>query len=555
MRVESILSLERNAKRVGTIIGVLTKYGLADWLSSLDYDWLQNRFKSFDGQRLSDLSTPERLRLALTELGSTFIKFGQILSTRPDVVGPELAAELSKLQSQAAVDPPEAVRQIIIDELNRPPEEVFREFEEAAFASASIAQVHRAILSTGEKVVVKVQHAGIDQRVASDLDILLGLAELAEKHSSTLRLYQPVALARQFSRTLRREMDFTNERHHLERFAEHFALDDTVHFPEVHPRYCTKRILTMERLEGVQGTNAQGLRASGQNLNEFARRGAAMYLNMIFRDGFYHADPHPGNLMLLEDTVVGVMDCGMVGRLDESLREEVESMLLAASERDAGRLTEIVLRLGSVPSDCRRDELRTDIGDFLNDYVAQSLTQLNLSGALNGLISIISRHHIQLPAPLSMLLKVLIMLEGTSQLLDRNFSLVELIKPFYLQSARRRLSPMRLMRRLQKSLVNWERFFEALPQDMSDIMSRLRSGTFHVHLEHRRVDSTINRLVLGILAAALFLGSTELWSRQAPPLLGGISVFGALGYLTSIWLGLRLLMAIRRSGNIRSDDQ
>jgi ubiquinone biosynthesis protein len=350
-------------------------------------------------------------------------------------------------------------------------------------------------------------------------------------------------------------MDFSHEQRNIEQFDSNFQDDETVHFPDVYPAYCTKRILTMERLQGIPGTNDEAMRLSGQDLNEFARRGANMYLNMIFRDGFYHADPHPGNLMLMRDNVVGVMDCGMVGRLNEDLREDVEAMLLAASRKDAQELADIVLRIGSPPADCKRDELRTDVADYLTDFIGESLADFDLSGALNGLISIISRYHILLPAPLSMLLKVLVMLEGTSQRLDRNFSLAELMRPYYLRSARRRLAPGRIMRRLQKSLRDWERLLDSLPRDLSDIVTRLRSGAFHVHLEHHRLETTVNRLVMGILTAALFLGSSELWSRQAPPLIWGISVFGAMGYIVSVWLGLRLILAVRKTGSLQTKDK
>ena len=263
------------------------------------------------------------------------------------------------------------IRQVFVEEFGRSPEEVFRQFDPEPMASASIAQVHRAVLPSGEEVAVKVQHAGLAPRINADLDILHGLAELAEKHSSVLRLYQPVATARQFARVLRRELDFSNERRNLEQFPRNFEFDDTVAFPSVHSDYCTRRILTMERLQGLPVTDLEGLRTSGRDLNEFARRGAVMYLNMIFRDGFYHADPHPGNVMMLAENVVGVLDCGMVGRLDENLKEQMEDLLLAAVEQDPGRLCETVLRSGAAPADCNREELRWDLADLLHDYVGQ----------------------------------------------------------------------------------------------------------------------------------------------------------------------------------------
>jgi ubiquinone biosynthesis protein len=550
MRLETLIAIERNAKRLREILGILTKYGLADWLSGVHYEWLQSRLVSVDGQRLGDASTAVRIRLALTDLGVTFVKLGQVLSTRPDLVGPELAAELARLQAGTPADAPDLVARIIEEDLGRSPATLFQHFESAPLASASIAQVHAARLPTGHDVVIKVQHAGVEEKLVRDLDLLLGLAELAEKHAATLRPYQPVATVRQFRRVMLRELDFAHERHHLEQFARHFQDDDSVHFPAVVAPLCSRRVLTMERLRGLPVGDRDTLQRSGMDLQAFARRGAVMYLNMIFRDGFYHADPHPGNLMLLEDGAVGVLDCGMAGRLDEELREEIETMLLAAAERDAGQLAEQVLRIGGVPADCRREELRADIADLLGDYVGVSLAQFDLSGALNGLIGIIQRHHVTLPPGMGLLLKVLVMLEGTSRSLHPSFSLAELIQPFYVQTMRRRLAPHRLWRRLQRYARDWERLASTLPRDIGNILAHLRDGSFHLKLEHQHIETSVNRLVLGIVAAALFVGASMLWSNAAPPVIGGVSVFGSLGYLFAVYLTCRLLRAIRRSGNI-----
>jgi ubiquinone biosynthesis protein len=289
----------------------------------LNYSWIQERLQSYDGQHIPDLKLEERVRLAFTELGTTFIKLGQVLSPRPDLAGPEIARELARLQADAPADPPEVIHAMIEAEFGKPVKALFAHFEDTPLASASVAQVHRARLKSGEEVVVKVQHQGIADKILPDLDILAGLAELAEKHSAQIRAYQPSAVVRQFRRTLLRELDFGFERRNLEEFAHHFAEDTTVHFPKAYEELSTKRVLTMERLDGVLGNDSKALAACGGDLNEFARRGATMYLQMIFRDAFYHADPHPGNLMLLPGVVVGVLDCGMVGRLDEELAEAI----------------------------------------------------------------------------------------------------------------------------------------------------------------------------------------------------------------------------------------
>jgi ubiquinone biosynthesis protein len=475
-----------------------------------------------------------------------------MLSTRPDLAGPEMAKELANLQTAAPADPPDTVRATVEAEFGKPLSKVFAHFEEAPLASASIAQVHLARLHSGEQVVAKVQHAGIADKIMSDLDILASLAELAEKHSTEMRRYQPAAVVRQFRHTLLRELDFTSERRNLQEFAEHFAQDDTVHFPRAYQEFSTRRVLTMEWLEGILGTESAALAASGADLNEFAHRGANMYLQMIFRDAFYHADPHPGNLMLLPNGVVGVLDCGMVGRLDEELAEGLEDMLVAVVNHNSVDLGESILRLGSASPATPRDELRADLTDFVADYVGQSIQDMDLSGALNSLFEIIRRYNITLPPPLSLLLRTLVELEGTAQRLSPECSLAEVFRPFYTTMVHRRLSVRRIVGRLQHAYRDWERLVESLPRDLGDVLKRVREGTFSVHLDHRHIDPVVNRLVLGVMTAAMFVGSSLLWSMKAPPTILGVSVFGAAGYLIAAYFSWRLLRAIKKSGDIDS---
>ncbi len=553
--LDAIARLERDARRVAEIAKVAARYGLADWLKGVRYSKLQDWLRDEEGQSIAGLSVEERFRLALTDLGTTFIKLGQMLSTRPELVGQALATELARLQASTPADPPATARATFANELGRPPEEAFAEFDPTAFASASIAQVHRARLRSGEPVVVKIQKQGIESRILADLSILAGMADLAEKHSHDLKAVRPVALVRQLRRSLLQELDFNHERRSIEEFAHSFAHDETVHFPRVHRELCARRVLTMERLDGIPGSDPAGLRASGADLDAFARHGANLFLEMIFRDSFYHADPHPGNLMLLEGGVVGVIDCGMVGRLDESLRDEIEGMLAAVAARNSEDLAEAVSRLGEVPATASRDQLRVDLAEFVGDYARRSIDELDLSAALNSLVEIVRRHHIVLPPQASMLLRTLVLLEGTSRLLVPAFSLAELIQPFIRRSLHRHLSPQRLVVRLQRAYRDWDRLFRVLPRELNDALSRVRTGKFNVHLDHRHLDPVVNRLVVGILTASLFLGSSLLWSTKAPPLLFGVSVFGAAGYLLSIYLGWRVLRAVRKSGNVQSKDE
>ena len=276
-----------------------------------------------------------------------------------------------------------------------------------------------------------------------------------------------------------------------------------------------------------------------------------MFLQMIFRDGFYHADPHPGNLMVLQNSVIGLLDCGMVGRVDEELREHIEDLLMAAIDRDSKRLQECVVELGEVPTDFDRTMLQDDLVNFVEDYGGQSIDQFDLSGSLNGMIEIVRKHHILLPSKVSLLIKMLIMLEGTAHQLSPNFNLIELLEPYRVESVKRRLSPQRAWKKLQSAQRDWTRLAETLPSDVADIMNRIRRGSFDINLEHRKLDSITNRLVLGILTAALFVGSASLWSNAVPPQIGDVSLPGSIGCGVAIYLGFTLVRAIKKSGNLR----
>ncbi len=544
--------IEGGARRLTEIIGILAKYGIAEWLGDADSSWIDKRLLSAEGEHLTHRSTEERIRLALSEFGTTGIKLGQMLSTRPDLIGSALATELAKLQADTAPDTDETILQAVEQELG---EELlkkqFAHIDQQPIASASIAQVHRARLITGEEVAVKVMHRGIEEKVHRDLDLLALLADLMERHSPLLRQYRPVATARHFRFTLLRELDFNHERLHLQRFAANFAGDSSVHIPRVYPELSSERVLTMEYLAGIPVTDSEALRTSGEDLDEFARRGATLYLEMIFRDGFYHADPHPGNLFLLEDNVVGLVDCGMVGQIDASLREDIEEFLLAAVAQDTDELVEILCHIGLAPARLDRAGLQREFSEILTEYGAQPLDQFDLGGALNRVTDLIRNYHIVLPHGFALLFKTLVMLEGTGHLMNPSFNLTELLTPYYRRALRRRFAPHRILGRAAHSYRDWRRMLDKLPRDLTDILSRARDGRLEIHLEHRSLEGTVDRLVLGLLSAALFVGSSLILSNQLPPTLSGISVLGALGLLGSGSLGLPLLLAIHRSSKRR----
>lgn len=580
--ITSVPQLYRNARRWTEIVSVMSKYGLADWLSRFNIDFLTDLLKTQAFEPQSQLTHNARIRMTLSELGPTFIKFGQLLSTRPDLIGHELAEELSKLQSDAPKAPFEAIKQIIEEEQQRPLEEIFSEFNPEPIASASIGQVHSAKLvlnsllnetlpesenqqprhngsaSETVDVVVKVRHEGIVRILETDLDILSGLAQLAAKLDD-FKNYQPVAIVKEMSRTMRRELDFDREERNLIQFRSLFGKDAGVVIPKPISELCSTRMITMERIFGTKLRAMRDYPPEGVDPAEVARAGANLYLKMIFNHGFYHADPHPGNIVITNNGSIGLLDFGMVGRISEQLREDIEAMLVAIVNEDVPMLTTLIKRVGRCPMDLKETELSNDIADFVGQYSTQVVSQFDMSGALNDFLALVRRYDISLPGEVSLLIKVLVSLEGTGRLLNPQFNLMEIMKPFQRMLILKRLSPTRQLRKMRRFYMEVEQLVDTLPQRVSNILEQVQTGRFDVHLVHRRLGPTANRLVMGLMTSALFLGSSLMLSYKVPPLffpgkgpfgIQDLSFLGLTGIIVSLMMGLRLMWAIRKSGNL-----
>jgi ubiquinone biosynthesis protein len=549
MKLNSIPQIYRHLGRWYEILAVLSKYELAAWIGRLGPDFAKNLLKARGGMAIARHPWETRVRLAAVELGPTFIKLGQLLSTRPDLVGVRLADELQQLQENVSPDPPEQVRQLIETELGRTIEQLFAEFEPEATASASIGQVHRAMLHSGEDVVVKVLHADIEKKVAVDMDILAGLAMVADRIPE-FHDYRPTAIVAEFQRTMRRELDFGREERNIQQFAHDFRNDPTVHIPRTYTDLCSRRVLTMERLVGIKLSERERLKASGIDADEVARRGAAICLKMIFDNGFYHADPHPGNLIVMEGCTIGLFDFGMVGRIDERLHEDASELLVALSNLDAEHTTSMILRLGKTPPNLDRSSLSLDVADFLSYYASQSLERLDLSGAMNEMMEQIRRYHIVLPARIVMLLKALITLEGTARFVSPKFSLIEMIRPYRRKLFLRRYSPRRRLRKLHRLFSELDHLVDIVPQGLASVLEQMQSGRFDIHLDHRGLEPSVNRLVYGMLSSSLFVAAALILSRHEGPLMSGLSPLGWTAIAFGILLGFRLWWAISKSGHL-----
>ncbi|MGA2582533.1 MAG: AarF/UbiB family protein [Tepidisphaeraceae bacterium] len=544
MELQSASKIPGDVARASEVARVLIKYGLARWLHGTEWEPARRLLTSHTGENLTDQPFPVRVRMAMTDLGTTFIKLGQVLGTRPDLVGPEVAHELSRLQSGTPADPPDVAVATVEKELARPIAECFLEFHHEAMASASIGQVHRAKLLNGKPVVVKVQHPDIEGTIRRDLNILSTLATFAERQED-LKRYQPVAVVREFSETLMRELDFRREMRNLLQFRRNFAADKTVVFPKPYAELSTGRVLTMQLFRGTSVGDKSKLEKKHVDGVALARQGAGVFIQMIFRDGFYHADPHPGNILVMNKGRVGILDAGMVGRIDDDLRERIVEILLAAADRDAARLADLIAEICKAPANLDRGGLSADLLEVFGQYGAQAVDQFDVGGALTAVTRIMHEYNLFMPSRLSMLIKCLIILEGTAKGLNANFNLAELLEPYRRQFVLQQLSPETWLRKAKRLRRDWEVLAESIPRSFNNLLEQLQSGHFAVRVKHPQLEKSASRLVFGLCTSALLLASALLWIHEVPPTIHGVSVLGAAGYLVAAFLATRVLWLVR----------
>lgn len=556
--IHAIPQLYRNLRRWTEILSILSKYGLADWISRLKIDFVKDSLKSREGDSLARLSQETRIRMALTELGPTFIKLGQLLSTRPDLAGPELSHELSQLQDQVGPESFESIQQTVELELGQKLEELFASFDEQPAATASIGQVHRARLKNGDEVAVKVQRSGVAESIRADLEILSGLGQLAEKIDE-LQVYRPRQIIAELTRSLRRELDFGREERNLFQFHARFDGHRHVDVPAPISDLCTSRVLTMEYIQGRPLSDRGGLLADGMDLDRIVRELVDVTLEMIFDDGFYHADPHPGNILVQENGRLALLDFGLVGRISESTREDIEEMLFSIINDDVTMLSAAIGRLCDYPPGLDEPVLESDLSDFIGQYSARAITDFELASVINSMFEIVRRHELKLPQEAILLLRVLITIDGTAREMSPRFQIMDHLKPYHRKLLLRRFSPARQYRKMRRIGLQLEKLAESMPRKVSGVIDQIRTGKIDINLDHRRLGSSVNRLVYGMLTSALFLGSSLMLAQKVPPLLfpgepflglHQLSVLGLTGCILSFLLGCRLMWAIMNSGSL-----
>ncbi len=546
----------RQFRRLREIATILVRYGFADVLARLRLE----RYLAF-GRRIffrrpraaEGLTQARRLRLAFEALGPTFIKFGQALSTRADLLPPDFVAEFSRLQDEVPPMPPGEAEKAIERELGAPLRSIFREFTPTPIAAASIAQVHRARLVTGEEVAVKVRRPGISGVIESDLAIMGYLARLAERYLPDADVYRPSMLVHQFALSIRREQDLAREGRTIGRFAHDFERDPTVHFPGVYWPYTTTGVLTMEFVHGVKMSDILAGRAKGDPIL-LARRGAEVMLKQILLNGLFHADPHPANVFVLPGDGICLLDFGNIGRVDRALREQLARVVYAVVREDADGLTDAVIDIAQA-TDVNRGELRNDMIEMLESYSVVALGNLPVGELLRDVFGAMGRHRLRMPPDLLLLARALVTSEGVGRQLDPSFNMAETARPLIERVLRERISPGALVERAGEFAHEAAEVVQTVPRGVLEIVEKLRNDRLQIQFVHRNLDHVVheldrssNRLSLAILVAALIVGSSLIFQAKAGPAMFGYPALGMVGFLAAGLLGLWLAIMILRTG-------
>lgn len=548
--------------RYETVIGVLMKYGFADIIAHPPL----NRFvpasgrwaPHLHGRSILEYTRYERMRMVCEELGTTFIKFAQIASNRPDLLPEELLNELENFQDNVPAVHPAAIKLVFVQEFGQPPEELFAEFDCNPIASASMAQVHYGRLKDGTEVVFKVQRPGIRQIIELDIQILRQLANLIESYFPQYQSFQPNELVTMFEDSIHKELHFRHEASSLVRFRNNFKGNPDIHVPACYPEFSTDRIICLEFIRGYKITDLEALNALDLTGTELALKGISLYFEQVFDHGFFHADPHPGNIFILPDKRVCFVDYGMMGVVLDSDKILMANLLLAIADRDILGLKRALLKFGKIEKlpDDKDKELEYDLEEFLTEYTSMTLEDIEGTEVMAAVNRLFFNYKIRIPPNLLLLIKALVIIEGVGLKLDPHYNIIENITPFVRRLLARKYEPARLGRQAIRAAGDAVRMLTALPEDVMEVMRKIRQGRLHIEFEHtglepfyKALDQVSNRLAFAILVAALILGSALLVIAHIPPYIYGISALGFFGFIISGLLAIRLIWSILKHGN------
>ncbi len=507
----------RELNRFRNIAEILARNGLGMLLEQTEFGrflprgW-RRRAEQVDS-KLERMSIAERVRHTLEDLGPTYIKLGQLMSGRGDLLPPGFADELTKLLDSAPAFPYEEVARQIQEELGRPLDQIFASIDPVPVAAASIGQVHRAVLPNGDRVVVKVQRPKIQQIVQSDLDLLMRQAQFLERRSEAARRYNPTEILEEMGYGLKNELNYTAEAQNIERFYQTYAGHANIRIPKVYWDYTTKRVIVMEEIQGIKLTELDRLRREGYDLPAIAEIGTDFYLKQIFEDGFFHADPHPANIMIA-DNQIALLDFGMVAFLSPRLRQDIGDMLVGVITQNTDQLITVLVRMGLLTPATDLRELERDLRRMLVRYLGLPLQQMDVANIMSEIFAISFMHHVRLPSDFAMLIRTMIILNGVGKQLDPNYQLVRNLEPFVRKLVQDKLSVKRIGANALRSFEAVNTMLQRFPTRLDDLWDQLDDGNLTVGISVRdlwmviqRVDRIANRIAFAFIVAALIVGS------------------------------------------------
>jgi len=547
----------QNLERYRQILMILFRYGFGSILDRINLGgYLEmgvNSISRYSRDQIEGLTDYERLRMAFEELGPTFIKMGQILSTRPDLIPCELVQELSKLQDDVKPFPVIQVKGILEQELKAPMENFFTWFDDIPLAGASIGQVHRAQLTTGEEVIVKIQRPGIEKSVHVDIEILYHMAVLMERHMGEAKAFQPTKIVNEFASSMEKEMDYEIEAQHAERFARQFANNKTIYIPKVFKHATTKRVLTMEYVEGVKVSDVSRLEHSGNDCRIIASRGAELTLEQIFRHGFFHADPHPGNICILPGNVICYLDFGMMDYIDRRSMETFTDIILGYSNRDKFVVTDAAMSLVEWDDNPDLRALESDIECFINRYLDKPLNTMHLGDILRESQVLLSHHGLRLPSNIFLMIKAISEVQSIGLILDPTFDIFSKAAPYIKKIQAERTNPGRFFDDFLNMGIHLKRF----PVELNAFLKQLKQGKGKVRIEHRgleplahSISSSSNRIALSFIIASVIIGSSFIMAGSSGPSVHGFPLLGLLGFAIAGVLFLWLVILVKQSGRL-----
>ncbi len=557
----------KNIKRIRQIVNVFLRHGFGQFIEQINLQRfvpLSTRLKLFSRwEKIEKHTIPERLRIAFSELGPSFIKLAQILSSRPDLITTEYADEFKKLQDKVPPFPSEKAIQIIESELNISLKEVFSYFEDVPVAAASIAQVHKAVLKTGERVIVKVQRPDIRQIIHDDITILGTIARLMLKYIPESKLFDPEGIVSEFSKTVKKELDFFAEAKNAQRFKRSFTENPDICIPTIYPNLQSEKVLVMERLEGVRIDDISGIDALGIDRPELAQKGVNAYFKMIFEDGFFHADPHPGNIFVMPDGRLGIMDFGIAGWLTPDMMENIAGAFLALYNRKFDDLIDIYIEMGLVTGDVDMEEfkraLKRDLVDIVEPLYDLTISEVNFPEYLELFTHLVIKHGLKVPSELMLINKTIMILDNIGRQLDPNFNAITAAEPYAAKLIKKRLSPKSLFGKAKENMSEMGRLLFDTPRQINRLLRKTIRDEVNLNINPigldkliRDIDRSSNRLAFSIIVAAIILGSSMLIQSNID--IGGrilgLPTIGAIGFLVAFLLGIRLLISIIKSGRL-----